>query len=496
MIVDSSDRPGFNPDVVRTRFAPSPTGYMHIGGVRTALFAWLVARQAGGQFILRIEDTDKQRQVAGSEEHIIESLKWLRLNWDEGPDINAEHGPYRQSERLQVYKDIAQRLVDGGMAYADPYTPSQLDEFRAKAKADKRPFLFRDLRPEKPPAWNGSQALRFKSDPKAYQWHDAVLGDLAAGPEAIDDFILMKGDGYPTYNFAHVLDDYFMGISHVIRSQEFLPSVPRFLNLYEALQIQPPILATVPYVMGPDGKKKLSKRDLAKDILDYRKDGFLPEALVNFMATMGWNDGTEQEIYSVNELIAKFRLADVQRSGARFDEQRLIWMDGVHIRKLSLEELYGRIAEEPENFWGDGQTAPREYKLRILGLLQERLKYLAEIPALTAFFFTMPSISSVKELLVNPVDKGLTDLTGSQKRQLLESACATLSESDFTKEDIAARLNQLLSDMQTKPAVLFPLIRIALTGSKISPEIFGTLAVLGKDGSLHRLRLAFGQLDA
>lgn len=271
---------------VRTRFAPSPTGFLHVGGVRTALFAWLVTRQAGGQFILRIEDTDKVREVAGSEAHIIESLKWLGLTWDEGPDSGGPNGPYRQSQRLQIYKEWAQKLIDAGRAYADETTPADLDKLRAQAKAEKRPFLFREHRPNQPPAWDGNQPLRFKSDPKDYKWHDEVMGDLATGPEVVDDFIIIKSDGYPTYNFAHIVDDHLMGITHVIRSQEFVASIPKFLNLYDALGIVWPSFATLPYVMGPDGQKKLSKRDGAKDILDYRADGYLPDALTSFLATL------------------------------------------------------------------------------------------------------------------------------------------------------------------------------------------------------------------
>ena len=303
----------------RTRFAPSPTGYLHVGGVRTALFAWLVAKQAGGQFLLRIEDTDRTRHVKESEQHTLDCLNWLRLTPDETPA--------RQSQRLDIYKKWAEKLLKSGRAYADPTSEAELDRLRQEAKAAKKPFLYRENRPSKTPTWDGSIPLRFKSEPKDYKWQDEVMGDLASGPEAIDDFIIMKSDGYPTYNFAHIVDDHEMGISHVIRSQEFLPSVPKFFNLYEALGIEKPKLATLPYVMGPDGKKKLSKRDGAKDILDYKREGYLPDALINFLATLGWNDGTEQEIFSADELIEKFDLSRVQRGGARFDEQRLLWMN-------------------------------------------------------------------------------------------------------------------------------------------------------------------------
>jgi len=272
---------------VRTRFAPSPTGYLHVGGIRTAVFAWLTARQAGGQFILRFEDTDKKREVAGSDQHIIDCLKTLGLDYDEGPDVGGPHGPYRQSQRLDIYKQWAEKLVEQGRAYADPYSPEEVQAFRDEAAKNKQPFLYRNHRPENPPAWNGSQPLRFKSEPKDYKWHDAIMGDLATGPEVVDDFILIKSDGYPTYNFAHIIDDHDMEISHVIRGQEFIASVPNYLNLYEALGFEPPVMATAPHVLGPDGRKKLSKRDGAKDLLDYVRDGFLPEALLNFIATLG-----------------------------------------------------------------------------------------------------------------------------------------------------------------------------------------------------------------
>jgi glutamyl/glutaminyl-tRNA synthetase len=227
----------------RTRFAPSPTGYLHVGGIRTALFAWLVARQSGGQFVLRLEDTDKKREVQGTEEHIQQSLRSLGLDYDEGPDIGGPHAPYRQSERLETYKKWAQKLIDSGRAYADPYSQAEVQAFREQAQRDKKPFLYRNHRPDNPPVWDGSQPLRFKSEPKPYAWHDEVMGDLKTGPEVIDDFILIKSDGYPTYNFAHIIDDAEMEISHVIRGQEFLASVPNYLNLYEALDIERPMLA-------------------------------------------------------------------------------------------------------------------------------------------------------------------------------------------------------------------------------------------------------------
>jgi glutamyl-tRNA synthetase len=455
--------------------------------VRTALFAWLVAKQSGGQFILRLEDTDKVREIEGSDQHIKDSLRWLGLNWDEGIEVGGPYAPYVQSDRLDSYKEWAQKLIDKGRAYADPTSKEQLDQLRTQAKAAKKPFLYREYRPENPPAWDDTQPLRFKSEPKAYQWHDEVMGDLSTGEEAIDDFILIKSDGYPTYNFAHIIDDLLMKCTHVIRSSEFISSTPRFLNLYEALEIERPILATLPVVLGPDGKKKLSKRDGAKDVLDYAREGYLPEALVNFMASLGWNDGTEQEIFTIDELIQKFDLGRVQRSGAKFDEKRLLWMNGAHIRTLPLENLYEKV----EGFWPpEAESFDEPYRKKVLGLVQERMKYFAELPDLSIFFF--------KDLPVNPAlwqeNKQLQKLTLTELKNLLELAKTTLETSDFTAEDLTTKLNALLKSTGQKPAVLFSLIRIATTQAPASPSLADTLAVLGKETALRRMQSTLASL--
>jgi glutamyl-tRNA synthetase len=256
----------------RTRFAPSPTGYIHVGNVRAALFPWLLARQQGGAFILRIEDTDQARLVEGATDLILDTLEWLGLTWDEGPRVGGAHGPYVQTERREIYRAWAEKLIEKGLAYADPYTPEQVQAFREEAKAAKRAFLYRDHRPENPPTWDGTQPLRFKvTDVKRYTWNDPVMGELTAGPEALDDFILMKADGLPTYNFAHIVDDAEMGVTHVIRGLEYISSIPRYLSLYEALELPVPVLACLPHVMAPDGKKKLGKRgsDLTNQKLTY-----------------------------------------------------------------------------------------------------------------------------------------------------------------------------------------------------------------------------------
>ncbi|HSW81487.1 MAG TPA: glutamate--tRNA ligase family protein, partial [Candidatus Saccharimonas sp.] len=234
---------------VRTRFAPSPTGALHCGTVRTALFAWLLAKQHDGQFLLRIEDTDQKREVTGAADNIKETLHWLGMDWDEGPDVGGPFAPYIQSRRLDTYKKYAQELVDKGLAYADPYSAEELQQLRDQAIAAKRPFLYRDHRPVNPPKWDGSQALRIKLEPKAWQWDDAVMGTVKMGPEMIDDYIIVKADSFPTYNFAHIIDDHLMDITHVLRSQEFISSVPKYLATYQALGWQAPTSAILPQVM-------------------------------------------------------------------------------------------------------------------------------------------------------------------------------------------------------------------------------------------------------
>lgn len=464
----------------RTRFAPSPTGYLHVGGIRTAVFAWLIARSSGGQFILRLEDTDKKREVAGSDAHLMESLRALGLDYDEGPDVGGPYAPYRQSERLDSYRHWAQKLIDAGRAYADPYSPAEVQTFREQAAAAKKPFLYRNHRPENPPKWDGTTPLRFKANPKTYQWHDAILGDLSTGPEVIDDFILIKSDGYPTYNFAHIIDDYEMKMTHIIRGQEFISSLPNYLNLYEALDLTPPIMATAPHILGPDGQKKLSKRDGAKDVLDYIREGFLPEALINFIVSLGWNDGTEQEIFSQNELIKKFSLSRVQHSGAHFDERRLLWMNGHYIRQLPLDDLYERV----QDFWpSEADNFDSAYKKQVLATTQERLKYFAELPELTNFFFN--------DLPIDPAlieeHKQLKKLPKALLVDLLGQAKAHLGDSDFSASDLTKRLNVLLETTGQKPAVLFSLIRIALTQAPASPGLADTLSVIGKQRSLERI---------
>lgn len=468
---------------VRTRFAPSPTGALHGGVVRTALFAWLLAKKHHGQFTLRIEDTDQKREVSGSTDNITETLRWLGLQWDEGPDVGGPHAPYVQSQRLDIYQQYAHELYEKGMAYADPHSPEELEDLRNAAKAAKRPFLFRDHRPEHPPEWDGSQPLRARLEPKSYRWDDAIMGEVVMGPEMIDDLIIIKADGFPTYNFAHIVDDHLMQISHVLRSQEFLSSIPKYLALHEQFGWEPPVNVTVPPVLDPTGKRKLSKRYGAKPMLEYRDQGFLPEALLNFLATIGWNDGTEQEVYTVDELINRFDLGRVQKSGAIFDEQRLVWLNGMHIRQLSLNQLFARAA----SFWpATTHAADDTYKKSVLRLVHERLKFFAELPELTNFFFDEPAITPA--LFDN--NKQLKKLSSKERRELLQATTEACKASDFSEADLEAKLRPLAETLGVKPGTLFGLIRAAVTGSHIAPGLFETMHVLGKERTLRRLEKA------
>lgn len=473
---------------VRTRFAPSPTGYIHVGNVRSALFPYLLARQQGGQMVLRIEDTDQARFVEGATDLILDTLEWLGIEWDEGPRKGGEFGPYVQSERRDIYRQWAQKLIDKGMAYADPYTPEQVQSFREEAKAAKRPFLYRDHRPEQPPIWDGTQPLRFKvTDIKRYTWNDPVMGELSAGPEVLDDFILIKADGLPTYNFAHIVDDAEMGITHVIRGLEYISSIPRYLSLYEALDLAPPVLACLPHIMAPDGKKKLGKRDGAKSVQEYRTDGILPEAMLNFLASMGWNDGTEQEIFTKQELIEKFSLERVQRSGARFDEQRLLWMNGHWIRLLTLDDLYARVTP----YWPAAAAGyDDDYKSRVLSLVQDRMKTLAELSTMTKYFFEEPTRNDA--LIAE--NKQLKKLSGSDISHLLETVKTEfLQLEEWTPDTLQTSLNRLLELTGEKPGVLFSLIRIVTTWAPFSPQLNDTLALLGQERTLARLALLTAQ---
>lgn len=470
-------------DMIVTRFAPSPTGYMHVGGVRTALYSWLFARKHGGKFILRIEDTDKVREVAGSIEHIIESLTWLGLSWDEGIQVGGAHAPYIQSERLDLYRAYAQKLIEKGHAYADPYAEEEVEALRKKAEAEKRPFLYREHRPENPAHWDGTVPLRFRvPEIKRYEWEDLIRGTLSAGEEALDDFIIIKSDGYPTYNFAHVVDDIEMRVTHVMRGEEFISSTPKFLSLYEALGAERPHYATMPVILAPDGKRKLGKRDGAKDILEYRNEGFIPEALLNFLAFTGWNPGDTREVMSVEELIEAFSLERVHSAGASFNETKLRWYNHEHLKRLSAEGYAERLAAFMR---GRGEEPPL-YLPQAAHLLQERAATLLEAALLInageiAFF--EDSSAPVPALLMAGAKADPESVKGNL--ETLVKLLDGVSEDRWNAETIKDTVFPYATE-RGRASVLWPM-RIALARREQSPDPFTIAELIGKKKTLSRI---------
>ncbi len=467
---------------VVTRFAPSPTGFVHIGGIRTALYAYLLARKHAGTFILRIEDTDQGRVVEGSLEHIQESLRWLGLEWDFGPDKPGLFGSCIQSERLDTYLPFAQKLIEKGLAYPDPYTPEEVEAFRQKAQEEKRPFLYRDHRPETFGVWDGKTALRYKvPELKRYEWFDEARGKLSAGPEALDDIIIIKADGFPVYALAHIADDYNMGVTHILRSDEWISSVPRFMSLYESLEVAPPIQATLPPILRDDRTKKLGKRDGAKDVLDYKKEGYLPSALLNYLALIGWNPGTEQELFTLEELIQAFSIDRIQKAGAAFNEEKLQWFNREHMKKLSSED-----------FWTHAQSwIPTGLDVAMLKkiehLIRDRSSTFGDIKALfdageLEYFFKDPMVDET--MLVWKQDTPENAKTHIAKAKELLS---NISESDWNSE----KLKQVLmsyAEQVGKGNVLWP-VRVALSGKEKSPDPFEIAQIIGKEETLKRLSM-------
>ena len=468
-----------------TRFAPSPTGYIHIGNVRSAIYPYLLARQQKGKFILRIEDTDRARYVDGATELIEDTLKWLGLDWDEGPIVGGPNAPYFQSERMEIYHRWARKLIESGRAYADPTPPEQVEEYRKKCSESKTPFLYRNFRPEYTPEWKPGIPLRFKAEPKPYEWHDEVMGDMRTGPEVLDDIILIKRDGYPTYNFAHIVDDAEMGVTHVMRGVEYLSSTPNYLALYEALNLPRPKFVSLPHILAPQGNKKLGKRDGAKSATEYRDDGVLPEAMLNYLACLGWNDGTEQEIYTKDELIERFSLNHIQNSGARYDETKLLWLNGQWLRRIFDEQGANALYTRTNGFWPEtAGNYDDNYKVKVLSIIYDRLKTLSDLRSMTGYFFSEPNIDL--DLLIN--NKFIKKLSESEIESLLKQSIAKLSSlKSWNADSLQAALNELLSETGKKPAELFSLIRIAISFAPFSPALHLTMEVLGRDVTLSRL---------
>jgi len=482
---------------VRVRFAPSPTGFPHVGNIRTALFAWLFARHCGGSFIVRIEDTDVARKVEGAVEAILGSLRWLGISWDEGPEVGGEYGPYFQSKRLKLYHEAAERLVSLGYAYYCYCSPKRLEEMRAEQARRKQPPGYdrhcRNLSDEErtqKEAEGITPVVRFKTPLEGKTgFNDLIRGRIIFENSTIDDFVLLKSDGYPTYHLANVVDDHLMRISHVMRAEEWLSSTPRHLLLYQALGFPPPEFAHLPMILGPD-RSKLSKRHGAVSITEYREQGYLPEAMVNFLALLGWSLDDKTEIISLQELIRNFSLERVSKTAAIFNHEKLLWMNGVYIRGLSLDDFTERALPFLEKGLPQSVKRPLEIgRLKsIMPLIQERAKTLAEVPKLAGFFFAS-ELDYEPDLLIS---KGLNR---EATTTMLRAARAKLSALEvFDSDSLESVLRPLAAELGLKTGQLFGTLRIATTGQTAAPPLFQTMAVLGKETCLERIEAALERL--
>lgn len=475
---------------VRVRFAPSPTGYPHLGNIRTALFNCLFARHHGGKFILRIEDTDTARKVEGATEAILEGLQWLGLNWDEGP--------YFQSQRLPVYHEIIETLLEEGHAYSCYCSPQRLEAMRQEQARRKQPPKYdrrcRDLTQHERTSFEAAgiaPVVRFRTPLEG----ETTFCDLIHGPvtfkhDTLDDFVLLKSDGYPTYHLANVVDDHLMAISHVLRADEWLSSVPRHVLLYQALNWQPPQFAHLPMILGPD-RAKLSKRHGATTITEYRTQGYLPAAMINFLALLGWSLDDRTELLSTEELIEHFSLERVGKTPAIFNRDKLEWMNGVYLRRLGHDEFVEEAMPFLDRDLPDsvGRPLDRAFVSRVLSLIQERAKTLGEVPELARLFF-------LSEL---QYDAGLL-LSGKSDAQSAIGALTVAAQrvEEAATWDAAALegiLRPLATDLNFSTGKFFGLLRVAVTGCTAAPPLFQTMAVLGKEKCLKRLDTAVQMLS-
>jgi glutamyl-tRNA synthetase len=484
---------------VRVRFAPSPTGRLQVGNIRTAMFDWLLARHTGGTFILRIEDTDVARKAEGAEEAIKEALLWLGLNWDEGPDVGGNYGPYYQSQRLDLYKKAAEQLVSQGNAYYCYCSPERLEEMRREQIANKQPTGYdRRCRNLTRQECDGKEVegvvpvVRFKvPDEGQTRFTDLIYGDVVFENSTIDDFVMLKSDGYPTYHLANVVDDHAMEISHVIRGEDWISSTPRHLLMYKALGYEPPQYAHNPLILGPD-RVKLSKRHGAVSVLEYRDRGYLPEAMFNFIALIGWSLDDKTELMSRQELIDNFSLERMSKTAAVFNREKLDWMNGVYIRSLDIDDFTRRAIPFLERDLPVEVKHPLDmdidYVRSIMPLIQERTKTLAEVPGLADFFF-VDKIKYQKDMLTGKkmtVESTIIVLEASRER--LQNLAS------FDEASLEELLRPMAEELGLKAGQLFGVLRTAVTGRTAAPPLFQTMAVLGKKRCLARIDAALDTL--
>ena len=475
---------------VRVRFAPSPTGYLHIGNVRSALFAWLFARANGGTFILRIEDTDRKRYVEGAEQVIYESLRWLGLDWDEGPEVGGNYGPYVQSQRIALYGKAAKELVASGHAYRCYCSPERLATLREEQQRRKETSRYdrhcRNLtegeravyEQEKKPS-----VVRLKTPLDGVTtFHDRIRGDVTFENSVLDDLVLLKSDGYPTYHLANVVDDHRMKITHVLRADEWISSTPRHVLLYQAFDWEPPQFAHLPMILSPEGGK-LSKRHGAVSVLEYRDRGYLPEAVFNFLALLGWSPGDDREKMSIGEIVAAFSLDRVSPKGAVFDERKLEWLNGQYIYDLSAEDLLARVAPlwRDAGFIEDGEIgAERDRLLAILGLLKERTRRLTDFVEGARYFFEDPSEYEEKGRKKHWKGPDVGD-----RLKALKDRLEALDV--FDEEHLETAVRDLAEEWGISAAKLIHPARLAISGRSFGPGLFEMMEVLGQATVVRRL---------
>ncbi len=483
---------------VRVRYAPSPTGDPHVGNIRSALFNWLYARHTGGTFIVRIEDTDQARLVPGSLDAILDALRWLGLGWDEGPGSQTPHGPYVQSERLDLYREHADWLLAEGKAYECYCTPARLDAVRKERQKARQPTGY-DRRCREPEGV--SQAREENPNPPVVRFkmpvegnitvNDFVRGEVTFDVSLLDDFVLLKSDGYPTYHLANVVDDHLMEISHVMRAEEWLPSAPRHKLLYEAFGYEMPVLVHLPLILGPD-RSKLSKRHGAASVLEFRDMGYLPDAMFNFLALLGWSLDETSEVFSKDDLVKHFTPERILANPAVFNIEKLDWFNGLYIRGMNDEALADALVpwleDEEHGLPSSARPVDRGYLASIVPLERERLKRLSEAPEMLSFFFE-ERLDYDASLLV---PKGL-DADGA--RGALEAALATAERTDDWSVAALETVYRALAEASgIKTGQLFGTIRVAVTGRTAAPPLFDTLSVLGKERCVSRLRAALAAL--
>jgi glutamyl-tRNA synthetase len=481
---------------VRTRIAPSPTGDPHVGTAYVALFTRAYAHRHGGQFLFRLEDTDRVRYIESSEQSLYDSLRWLGLQWDEGPDIGGPAGPYRQSERLPLYHEQVQRLIDSGHAYRCWCAPERLERERKAAQARKEPYKYdrfclgkSETERRREGDFTERSVVRMLIPSEGTTgFTDLIRGEI--GPfenRLIDDQVLLKSDGYPTYHLAVVVDDHFMGISHVSRGEEWISSTPKHVLLYDWLGWERPAFAHFPILRNTDRSKVSKRRNPWATLNWFREQGYLPEALLNFLALMGWSMPDGREVFSYEDVVANFDFERVSTTGPVFDLEKLEWLNGVYLRNLAVDEFFDRIVSRLGELGVDPTSARRQLE-PVLPDLQERTKRLGELPSSISFVFR-------DELSYDPALLVGRRSSPEDARRLLQSALSRLQEvAAWDAATLESTLKQLVGQEGVQPGTLYTPIRVAAFGRGQAPPLFTTLAAVGKDATIRRLRIAIEKL--